>query len=358
MHLPVFMSMAKRNALVVGGSETAARKVRLLRKAEAAITIVAPVLCPELQALADNGNLTHVARAFTAADIDGAALVFAATEREDVDVAVAEAARSVGVPVNAVDRPAHSDFILPSIVDRSPVVIAISSGGTAPVLTRSLRARLEALIPADIGKLAAFADRFRGAVMKVIRQPAARRAFWERFFDGPLAAKIMAGDEQEATEGMLSAINAADAGRAPEGKVSFVGITDNDPDLFTFRAMRDMQQADLVVYDERTDEKMLEYVRRDAERLFVGHRSDKPAVHQSIINRLLADAVRRGRRVVRLVPAGMQDNSREGAEAAYLVSRHRKFDILPTVASQGGATIVDIPLSETTAPAALRQAAH
>ena len=248
-HLPIFMTLRDRPVLLVGGGALAVRKLRLIRKAGAAVTVVAPRLDAEIEDLAAENALVLKRRAFMPADADDKAVVFAATGNAAVDAAVSNAARDRHVPVNVVDRPALSDFIMPAIVDRDPIVVAISSGGGAPVLARNIRVQIETLLPPAVGRLAVFADRFRGAVKAVVGDEVARRRFWERFFDGPVAGLVLAGEEKKARERMLALVNARPLETSAAGRVSIVGAGPGDPDLLTFRAMRAIQQADVVVYD-------------------------------------------------------------------------------------------------------------
>ena len=213
-YFPAFLDLSGQSVLLVGGGAPAARKLRLLRKAGARVTLVARRAVAEIEALAAEGEVTWLQRGFVAGDVTGRRLVQAASGIEAVDERVAEAAAAAGVPVNVVDRPELSSFIMPAIVDRDPLVIGISSGGTAPVLARRLRARIEALLPSGLGRLARFAGAFRGAVEATIPDFSSRRRFWERFFDGPIADKVLRGDERTARERMLALINVGDPSRA------------------------------------------------------------------------------------------------------------------------------------------------
>lgn len=244
-YLPIFLDVRQRRVLVVGDGAPARRKAALLCRAGAVLRVVA-------------------AGEFEAEAVRGCAAVFGATADLALDRQVADAARAAGVPVNIVDRPELSTFIMPAIVDRSPVVVAISSGAAAPVLARSLRARIEALLPARLGDLARFAGRFRGAVKNVIPDPVARRRFWELFFASPLAERVLAGDEQAGGD-MVALVNRPAA--SGEGAVYLVGTGPGDPDLLTVQALRLMQQADIVLHDEHVGPAILERARRDAERL-------------------------------------------------------------------------------------------
>jgi uroporphyrin-III C-methyltransferase/precorrin-2 dehydrogenase/sirohydrochlorin ferrochelatase len=297
-YLPIFMGLRGRRALVVGGHEAAARKIRLLARTGAAIVVVARDVGDEIADLAVRGALVLARRDFAPADLAGAAIVFAAAEDHATDDAVAEAARGAGVPVNVVDRPESSSFIMPAIIDRDPVVVAIGSAGTAPVLVRKLRAQIENLLPARLGALARFAARFRRGAQALIVGAVERRRFWERFFDGPVAARVLAGDERGAAEAMLPVLNRAPSlnhGSAEGGVVYLVGTGPGDPDLLTLRALQLMEQADIVLADESIAPAILDRVRRDAIRVPLANRS------QQQIEDLMVAELRKGQRVLRLV---------------------------------------------------------
>ena len=326
-HLPIFLTTEGHKTLVVGGGEIAARKIRLILKTTSDICVIAPSICPELSSMVRDNRIQHIGQKFDPALLEGADLVFAATDIEDVDATVASAARAKGILVNAADKPHLSDFIMPSIVDRSPIVVAISSSGTAPVLARHIRAKIEALLPKNLGTLASFANRYRGAVKAVVSGFDNRRRFWENFFEGPIAKDVLAGNENVAQDAMLAIVNSNQNALVTAGIVHYLDAPVNQPDLLTFKAMNALQSADLVVFDERTPASFLEYVRRDAEQLFVGIKDGKQVAHPSIVKRLLADAARRGRKVIRLT---VNSNVADFDEQQYLASREVSFDQLPT----------------------------
>jgi len=345
-HLPIFLTLRDRPVLVVGGGELAVRRLRLIRKTNAAVTVVSPTVSEELEAAAARGAVRLLRRGFTPTDLDDRAVVFAATGIAALDEAVSREARARRIPVNVVDRPALSDFIMPAIVDRDPIVVAISSGGSAPVLARNIRASLESQLPPALGKLAAFADSFRGAVKAMVRDGDARRRFWERFFDGPVARLVLAGDEQKARERMLALVNADPARHAAAGGVQIVGAGPGDPDLLTFRAMRAIQQADVVVYDRLVGQDILEYVRRDADRVFVGKSRSNHHRSQDEINALLVELALAGKRVVRLKGGDPFVFGRGGEERDYLVARGVDVEVVPGItAAVGAAAYAGVPLT-------------
>jgi len=345
-YFPAFHDLSRRPSLVVGGGELAARKVRLLLKAGAQITLVAPAVGTELADLARDGKIQWRQATFHSSDIQGVGLVIGATGLPEVDEAVAEAAQAAGLPVNIVDRPELSSFITPAIIDRDPLVIGISSGGDAPILAREIRARLESLLPANLGRLARFAGAFRSAVAAQIGDPLQRRRFWERFFSGPLADRVLAGDETGAREAMLGLVNGREAQRQEAGSVSIVGAGPGDPDLMTFKALRRLQEADVVLYDKLVGPEIVDYARRDAERIYVGKSKANHAKSQDEINALMAEHVLAGRRVVRLKGGDPFIFGRGGEELDYLRSRGIEVEVVPGVtAAAGCAAAAGIPLT-------------
>ncbi len=351
-YFPAFLDLAGQSVLLVGGGAAALRKLRLLLKAGAEVTVVAPRAGAEIEALAASGAVEVVRRGFVAGDVTGCSIVQAATGLEAVDSRVAEAARLAGLPVNVVDRPDLSSFIMPAIVDRDPLVIGISSGGAAPVLARRLREKIEALLPAGLGRLARFAEAFRGAVEANLPGFAERRRFWERFFDGPLAEKILAGDERSARERMLVLVNGGAASRAAgqchagSGTVQIVGAGPGDPDLLTFKALRLLQRADVVVYDKLVGPEIIDYARRDAERIYVGKSKANHAKTQDQINALLLRHARAGKQVVRLKGGDPFVFGRGGEEQAYLKAHGIEVEVVPGItAATGCAAAAGIPLT-------------
>lgn len=345
-YLPTFLRLKGRPVLVVGGGCAAARKVDLLRKTGATITVAAPHLCGDLARLADAGAIAWLASSFRADDFADVALVIGASGDDTIDRGVAAAAQAARVPVNVVDRPDLSTFIVPAIIDRSPIVIGISSGGTAPVLARRLRADLEYRLPAALGRLARFAGSFRDAVRAKIADPGARRRLWETVFDGPIAAHVLAGDEPAAREAMLQLVNGRSAATSPQGSVAIVGAGPGDPDLLTFKALRAMQAADVIVYDRLIGDDILDYVRRDAERIFVGKEKGRHTLSQEAINRLLIARARAGQRVVRLKGGDPFVFGRGGEEADALRAAGIAVDVVPGItAATGCAAAAGLPLT-------------
>lgn len=250
-YFPIFLRLADEPVLVVGGGEAAARKIDLLLRTGAQVTVVAPALIESLAAKAAAGTLTHLAEEFQPEHLNGMRLAIAATDRHSVNAWVAHQAERRNVPVNVVDDRELSRFIVPAIVDRSPVIVAVVSSGDAPVLTRRLRERLEAFLPQRLGILAKLAGKLRAAVKARIEAPAARRRFWESFFDGPIAADVLAGRseaeseqvQQRASELLTKTAQRASVAAAA-GEVVLVGAGPGDPGLLTLRALRALQNAE------------------------------------------------------------------------------------------------------------------
>lgn len=346
-HLPISLKIAERLCLVVGGGEIAARKVGLLLRAGARVRVVALTLGPSLQARLDEGTVEHHAARFQPTDLAGMTLVIAATDDPAVNREVSDHAQALGIPVNVVDQPALCTFILPSIVDRAPVSVAVSTGGAAPVLARLLRARLETLIPADYGQLAALAAHNRVLVKRHLPDPVTRRRFWEVVLQGAVAEEVFAGRHEQAQMLFQQHLeNASSPAPTTTGEVYLVGAGPGDPDLLTFRALRLMQQADVVLYDRLVSPAILDLVRREAERIYVGKRRAHHALRQDEINQTLMRLARAGKRVLRLKGGDPFIFGRGGEEIATLAAQGIAFQVVPGItAASGCAAYAGIPLT-------------
>ncbi len=343
---PLFMRLHAREVLIVGGGEVAARKVRLLRRAQAGIRVVAPELCPELAALHAEGRLAWTPQAFAAEVFGEPELVIAASDDRQLNRDVASLARSRRIPVNVVDDAASSTVITPAIVDRSPVIVALSSGGTAPVLARRLRDQIEKMLPAGYGRLAALAGGIRSRVMQALPEPRQRLRFWESVFDGAVAERAVAGQEGTARELLDRQLARAQAQEMPQGEVFLVGVGPGDPDLLTLRAHRLMQLADVVLYDRLIPAPIMDLVRRDAERIDVGKRRSRHTLPQDEINELLVRLARQGQRVLRLKGGDPFMFGRGGEEIARLQEAGVPFQVVPGIsAAMGCAAYAGIPLT-------------
>lgn len=343
-YLPIFLDVRGQPCLVVGGGDVAARKTAMLLRAGASVTVQAPALCAALEAEVAAQRIVHRAGIFSDESLNGYSLAIAATDDESVNRAVAAASRSRHIPVNVVDVPALCSFIMPSIVERGPLIVAVSSGGRSPVLARLLRARLETLIPAGYGRLAALAAEFRDKV-KARFAFAERRRFWERTLQGPIAELVMSGREDAAREAMQASLDDTRLGFAG-GEVSLVGAGPGDPDLLTFRALRLMQQADVVVYDRLVSKPVLDLVRRDAEFIYAGKERAMHTLPQEDINQLLVRLAKEGKRVVRLKGGDPFIFGRGGEEIDTLAAEGVPFQVVPGItAASGCAVYAGIPLT-------------
>lgn len=343
--LPVFFQVQQQPCLVVGGGSVAERKIDLLRRAGAAVVVVSPELCADLQQLHAEKKIEYHARPFEVADIANKVLVIAATDNEQVNQAVATAAKERNIPVNVVDSPELCTFTFGSIVDRDPITIAVSSAGRSPVLARALKTRLESDIPAAFGKLAAFAGSYRDKVKSMLPDTQARRKFWEWILHGPIAELIFAGREQAAEQMMAETLQ--QGGPAQQrGAVYLIGAGPGDPDLLTFRALRLLQKADVIFYDRLISQEVMDFARRDAERFYVGKQRDNHCVPQSQINELLVNYAKQGKTVVRLKGGDPFIFGRGGEEAAALAENGIDFQVVPGITSASGCSAyAGIPLT-------------
>lgn len=342
--LPLFHILRGRRALLVGGGDVALRKARLLSDAGAVLRVVAPEVHSELRELVEEGTGELLLRPYAQGDLQDCVLVIAATDDEPLNAQVSRDANERGVPVNVVDAPALCSVIFPAIVDRSPLVVAVSSGGDAPVLARLLRAKLETWIPATYGQLAGLASRFRERVKQRLPDLQQRRKFWEDVFQGPVAERMLAGQPSEAERLLADKLESPQA--ESRGEVYLVGAGPGDPDLLTFRALRLMQQADVVLYDRLVAPAILELCRRDADRLYVGKRRADHAVPQDEINRQLVELAQQGKRVLRLKGGDPFIFGRGGEEIDELAANGIPFQVVPGItAASGCAAYAGIPLT-------------
>lgn len=346
--LPVFFNVTDRWVAVLGGGGAAVRKAETAVRAGARVKVFADQLCNEFGELRSSKQFLHVPRALRVEDLEGCVLFFCAAEDAEQNRSAYSLARAARVPCNVVDMPELCDFIMPSIVDRSPVVIAISTAGTSPILGRMIKARLETMLPAAYGQIAAFVGRYRRKVGGVLRDFRQRRHFWERVLEGPVADLVLAGDETKAIAEFNAQLDAAAQGaeRRQRGEVYLVGAGPGDPDLLTFKALRLMQRADVVLYDRLIGDGILDLVRRDAERIYVGKQPHEHTMSQDEISRKMLGLAQEGKRVLRLKGGDPFIFGRGGEEIELLAEAGIPFQVVPGItAASGCSAYAGIPLT-------------
>jgi uroporphyrin-III C-methyltransferase / precorrin-2 dehydrogenase / sirohydrochlorin ferrochelatase len=346
--LPVFLDLQTGPVLVVGAGELAQAKLRLLAAAGASIRWFPTDGNPDLSGLAaaDAARVELAEGDPLVADLSGVIAVLCAGAGE-IGIAMSARARAVGLPVNVMDDLAHSTFIFPAIVDRGDLVVAVGTGGASPVVARRVRERIEAMLPARIGDLATFIGRWRKQVHGRIAQMPLRRRFWERVIDGPIGALVLAGRSDEAEQALKNIADATVfAAGEVEGQVTLVGAGPGDPDLLTIKALRALQDADVVFYDELVSREILDRARRDASRVPVGRRAGKPGIGQDAINTLMIEAARSGQRAVRLKGGDSFVFGRGGEEIEALREAGVAFSVVPGItAALGAAAQFEVPLT-------------
>lgn len=343
--LPIFFNISNRLCLVIGGGDIATRKVNMLLKASGQIRLISPSVCAELQAMIAANKIQHLEAEFEPLQLEGACLVIAATDDEAVNEAVSMAAKAQNIPVNVVDAPALCTFTMGSIIDRSPIVIAVSSEGNAPVLARYIRTKIETMLPSAYGRIAAIAGEFRDLVKEKFNSVQARRIFWEEILQGPFVERVLSGQEQAAKVYLEDTLKNADTTKK-RGEVFLVGGGPGDPDLLTFRALRLMQECDVCVYDKLVSPEVMELVRRDAELIYVGKARDQHTMPQEKINDLLATLALEGKRVLRLKGGDPFIFGRGGEEIETLMQHDVPFQVVPGItAASGVSSYAGIPLT-------------
>ncbi len=345
-YLPIFARLEQRPCLVVGGGPVARRKVDLLLAAGADVTVNAPALEPELARLAAAGRIRHAEGGFDPTLVRRCFLVIAATDDVEVNTRVYQAANAATTLVNVVDDPDRCSFITPAIVDRSPLIVAISSAGKAPVLARMLREWLEGSLPVALGRLTALAGSLRRRVKSRLPTVDQRRRFWERAFSGEFARRTVAGDVGRARERFELDLEAA-AGEGLPGEVYLVGAGPGDPGLLTLRAMQLMHQADVILHDRLVSRSILDLARRDADRVGVGKAPGRAGAEQSEIEALMVRLAREGKRVLRLKGGDPFVFGRGGEEARALAAAGVRYEIVPGItAAAGSAAYAGVPLTD------------
>jgi uroporphyrin-III C-methyltransferase/precorrin-2 dehydrogenase/sirohydrochlorin ferrochelatase len=345
-YFPAFFDLSAQKVLIVGGGEVALRKLELLSRTGAKVTVVAPRTLPELNERAAAGEISVERREFVPADLDGARLVIVATSRRAVNRWIAALSEARGIPVNVVDDREASRFIVPALIDRDPVLIAISTGGTSPVLARRLRERLEALIPKRLGELSLWLQTLRRTARCRLRDTDARRRYFEQIVDGAAARRFVAGDTHGA-QSLARQLLALSASSPPKsGEVTLVGAGPGDPELLTLKALRALQDADVILHDRLVPPAVLDMARRDARRICVGKTAGGIGRSQADINALLIEHASRGMRVVRLKGGDPFIFGRGGEELEALQKAQIRFSVIPGItAAAGCAAYAGIPLT-------------
>ncbi len=345
-YFPAFLDLKGKPCLLVGAGSVAARKATLLLAAGADLTVVALRIGASIADLAAHGRVKTVVREFRRTDLDGHWLVVAATNDTAVQQSVFAAASEAGVFCNSVDDSDNSSYITPAIVDRSPLVVAISTGGAAPVLARKIRSRIEEILPARIGRLAQLAHKWRDRVRHRLSTLLARRRFWEQVFDGRVASAVYAGRIDAAETLMSDLLHDSDNASSQGGEAWLVGAGPGDPGLLTLRALQIMQTADVILYDRLVSTQVLDLARRDADRISVGKTPGCRANSQEEINELLVSLVASGKRVCRLKGGDPFIFGRGGEEVEALVAAGLPYEVVPGItAAAGCAAYAGIPLT-------------
>ncbi|MEO0670954.1 MAG: siroheme synthase CysG [Pseudomonadota bacterium] len=345
-YFPTFVDVTEVPVVVVGDGEKALQKLRLLTKSEAALTLVSPAPSAELVRFAEAHRVTICREGFAPAQLDGARLVFSAHDCVAIDLAVAEAARVRGIAVNVVDRPHLSTFITPAIVDRDPVTVAIGTEGTAPLIAREIKAMLDVRLPSRLGEVARSAHGLRDRMMTAIRDGRERRRAWQALLNGEWRRAVLKGDDRSAAgivDQLLADARQADHG---PGHVSLVGAGPGDPDLLTLRALERLQDADVIVVDGLVSDAVLDYARRDAERIHVGKTGYGAAVAQDEINAILVREALKGSKVVRLKAGDPFVFGRAVEELRALRAAGIAVDIVPGItAAHACAASIELPMT-------------
>ena len=344
-HLPIFINVRQNPCLVIGGGDIALRKINLLIKAQAKVDCLSPLFCEGITNLSQNGDVNLIQKRFESDDIKDYAIIIASTDDSSVNALISKSAKKARIPVNVVDSPELSSFIMPSIVDRSPVIIAVSSAGRAPVLARIIRAKLETVIPSAYGVLAEIAGEYRQKVKDRFSKIKDRRAFWESIFSGVIAEKVFSGRINEAKDDIDKQLK--QASQMELGEVYLVGAGPGDPDLLTFKALRLIQQADVVLYDRLVSKGVMELVRRDSELIYVGKKGgSQESTRQIDINDQLVELAKSGKRVCRLKGGDPFIFGRGGEEIESLSEHGIPFQVVPGItAASGCSSYAGIPLT-------------
>lgn len=344
-YFPLFLKIKQQNCLVIGAGAIAAGKIELLIRAGAIVTVIAKVVSPAVTKLKKSPRLIIKIKAFEKIDVQGFQLVISATDNLTTNQLVADTATEHNIPVNVVDNLALCSFIFPAIIERSPIIVAVSSGGASPMLARLLKTKIESMMPSAYGQLAQMAKKFRQQVKEQIPKSEQRRIFWEKVLQGSIAELLFSGKKQAAEE-RLKALISNTQSMDNIGEVYLVGAGPGDPDLLTLKALRLMQQADVVVYDRLVSTEILALARIDSEKIYVGKQRQNHSLPQNSINKLLTTLAKCGKRVVRLKGGDPFIFGRGGEEIETFMEQGINFQVVPGItAALGCASYAGIPLT-------------
>ncbi|HEX9881165.1 MAG TPA: siroheme synthase CysG [Hyphomicrobium sp.] len=345
-YFPIFVDLEGRDVVICGGGEKALQKLRLLAKTTARIRVIAEEISQDIAAFTREPALVLERRHFRASDVAGAVIVFAASDDADADRAVAAAARAHGILVNVVDGPRESTFIMPAIVDRDPVVVAVGTEGAAPILAREIKSEIEARLPAHFGRIAERAMGLRRRVQEAVADPVARRRLWEGLLKGVWRSAVLAGNDRKADEEFERRLQAASQDAQSAGSVALIGCGPGEPDLLTLKAQQRLQEADVLVVDRLVNPAILEYARRDAVRIDAGKEPGGPSASQDEINRVLVREALKGHRVARLKGGDAFIFGRAAEEMAAVRAAGVPVEVVPGVtAAHACAASVGLPLT-------------
>ncbi len=346
-YLPMFRRIRRQSCLVIGGGDVAARKVAMLLRAGADITVIAPKASPTIHDLKKVGKISLHLRRFETTDISNQAIIISATGVREIDEMVAATAAKASIPINVVDNPDISDFIFPAVVDRDPMIVAVSTGGAAPVLAREIRSAIEVLLPSSLGNLIRNAEKLRTTVRSHLASVRERQRFWARYFRGWRTATLT-GNKNILNQNKQNFLKSVFTEQ--DGHVAIVGAGPGDADLLTLRALQHLQDADVIIHDRLIGPNILDYARRDAEQINIGKAFGKHSHNQNEINILLAHHASLGKHVVRLKGGDPFVFGRGGEEPEFLQAQGISVEVIPGItASLGCAASAGIPLTHRNA---------
>ena len=345
-YLPLFIETTGKKCLIVGGGKVASRKLIPILKAKMKVTLISPTIIEEIELnFQKNKNLKIIKRKFEPEDIEDQFLIIAATNEKTTNQKIAKLSKDNNILVNMAEDSLSGNTLIPSVVDRDPIKIAVSSGAASPILTRLVKTRLETVIPYSFSKLADIMMEYRDAVKKNFLKISDRRKFWEVFLDGPISEMVLSGHIDKAKKALDESLK-ENKFLEKTGEVYLVGAGPGDPELLSFKALRLMQKADIVIYDRLVSRPIMNLIRQDAEKIYVGKQRADHAMPQENINQLLARLALEGKKVLRLKGGDPFIFGRGGEEIESLIKDDIPFQIVPGItAASGCASYAGIPLT-------------